>query len=49
MEAEHYLKKELYQRLKDDSQLFDWIEQGSLDGLWYWESPVIPFGFDAEA
>jgi len=37
MEAEHYLKKELYQRLKDDSQLFDWIEQGSLDGLWYWD------------
>ena len=34
---EHYLKTELYQRLKDDPEVFDWIEKGSLDGIWYWD------------
>lgn len=35
-ENENYLKKELYNRLKKDSTFFDFIQEGSLDGLWYW-------------
>ncbi len=33
---ENYLKKELYQLIKTDSTLFDFIQEGSLDGMWYW-------------
>lgn len=33
---EHYLKKELYQLIKTDSTLFNFIQEGSLDGMWYW-------------
>jgi len=33
----HYLKKELVERSKADSQIFEWLEEGSLDGLWYWD------------
>ncbi len=31
------LRKELYQRVQQDSTLFDFLQQGSLDGLWYWD------------
>ncbi len=34
---EHYLKKELYELLKSDERIFDFIQEGSLDGLWYWD------------
>lgn len=36
-EEEHYLKKELYGRIKADSIIFDFIQEGSLDGIWYWD------------
>ena len=34
---EHYLKEELYELIKTDDQIFDFIQKGSLDGLWYWD------------
>lgn len=37
MEKEHYLKKELYSLIKTDSKIFDFLEQGALDGIWYWD------------
>jgi len=36
-EKEHYLKSELYSLLRKESTLFDFIEGGSLDGVWYWD------------
>jgi len=33
---EHYLKKELNQLLQENTDIFDFIEEASLDGLWYW-------------
>jgi diguanylate cyclase (GGDEF)-like protein/PAS domain S-box-containing protein len=33
---EHYLKSELYELVKSDSTLFNFIQENSLDGLWYW-------------
>lgn len=33
----HYLKRELYNLIKKDEQIFDFIQEGSLDGLWYWD------------
>jgi PAS domain S-box-containing protein len=34
---DHYLKKELYDLIKSDDSIFDFIQQSSLDGLWYWD------------
>ncbi|MCI5211914.1 MAG: PAS domain S-box protein, partial [Candidatus Electrothrix sp. ATG2] len=34
---DHYLKKELYSLIKKDSSIFDFLQDGSLDGLWYWD------------
>lgn len=34
---EHYLKQELYELVKSDSKIFDFIQKGSLDGMWYWD------------
>jgi len=34
---EHYLKNELYSLVKSDSSIFDFLQEGSLDGLWYWD------------
>ncbi len=34
---DHYLKKELYKLIKKDKRIFDFIQEGSLDGLWYWD------------
>jgi PAS domain S-box-containing protein len=34
--SEHYLKNELYELIKTDSRVFDFIQEGSLDGMWYW-------------
>ncbi len=37
MDTENYLKKELYELMKKDSFIFEFIQNGSLDGLWYWD------------
>ncbi len=34
---QHYLKKELYELIKTDESIFDFIQEASLDGLWYWD------------
>lgn len=36
MKAE-YLKKELYERIKRDDAIFEFLQAGSLDGIWYWD------------
>lgn len=33
----HYLKTELYEKNRQSDELFDFIQQTSLDGLWYWD------------
>jgi len=33
----NYLKTELYDLLKKDSKVFDFIQEAALDGLWYWD------------
>lgn len=33
----HYLERELYQRVGVDHDLFDFLQEGSLDGIWYWD------------
>jgi PAS domain S-box-containing protein len=34
---EHYLKQELYHLIQSDASIFDFLHQGSLDGIWYWD------------
>ncbi len=34
---ENYLKKELYDLTKNDTKIFEFIQSGSLDGIWYWD------------
>ncbi len=34
---ENYLKKELYDLIQSDHQIFDFLQSGSLDGVWYWD------------
>ncbi len=34
---ENYLKKELYERIKKDDNIFEFIQEAALDGLWYWD------------
>ncbi|MEM9189310.1 MAG: PAS domain-containing protein [Myxococcota bacterium] len=38
---EHYLKRELYTLVQERSEVFEFLQAGSLDGIWYWdmESP----------
>lgn len=36
-EQEHYLKKELFELVKKDDSIFHFIQEGSLDGMWYWD------------
>lgn len=33
----NYLKKELYELMKEDFSVFDFIQTMALDGLWYWD------------
>jgi len=33
----NYLKKELYDLIKVDSSIFQFLQKGSLDGIWYWD------------
>ena len=37
MTDNHYLKKELYDLVKTDNTIFDFIQDSSLDGIWYWD------------
>ncbi|MDX1755408.1 MAG: ATP-binding protein [Marinobacter sp.] len=37
MNDDHYLKRELNALLKADDRIFEFIQSGSLDGLWYWD------------
>ena len=34
---EHYLKKELYALVRSDPAIFEFLQAGSLDGIWYWD------------
>lgn len=34
---ENYLKKELYELIKKDDLIFDFIQEAGLDGLWFWD------------
>lgn len=34
---DNYLKQELYSLIREDSRIFDFIQSGSLDGVWYWD------------
>ena len=34
---ESYLKKEIYKIVKEDCSIFEFIQSGSLDGIWYWD------------
>lgn len=34
---ENYLKKELYDLISWDESIFEFIQSGSLDGIWYWD------------
>jgi len=33
----HYLQLELYKNIRNDLDLFDFIQNTALDGLWYWD------------
>ena len=37
MTQENYLKSELYAAMRTDTRFFDFLEQASLDGIWYWD------------
>lgn len=34
---DHYLKEELYHLVRGDPTIFDFLQNGSLDGIWYWD------------
>ncbi|MEM6690638.1 MAG: PAS domain-containing protein, partial [Planctomycetota bacterium] len=34
---EHYLKQELYALIQSGPEIFDFLQNGSLDGIWYWD------------
>ncbi len=34
---ENYLKRELYERFRRDDALVEFLQSGSLDGLWFWD------------
>jgi PAS domain S-box-containing protein len=34
---EHYLERELYELIQKDRSIFEFLQQGSLDGIWYWD------------
>ncbi len=36
-EKENYLKEELFQLIQTDKTVFNFIQESSLDGLWYWD------------
>jgi diguanylate cyclase (GGDEF)-like protein/PAS domain S-box-containing protein len=34
---DHYLKTELYSLIRKDSRIFDFLQTGGFDGMWYWD------------
>ncbi len=36
-QEEHYLKTELYELVRSDPAIFEFLQAGSLDGIWYWD------------
>ena len=36
-EDEHYLRSELYELVRKDPAIFEFLRAGSLDGIWYWD------------
>ena len=34
---DHYLRDELYKLVREDVGIFDFLQEGTLDGLWYWD------------
>lgn len=37
MYKRHYLEQELYTRALESPEIFDFLQQGAMDGLWYWD------------
>lgn len=37
MEDMNYLKKEIYDLVKTDDLIFEFLQDGALDGIWYWD------------
>ena len=37
MQNQHYLKNELYELIKNDDAIFEFLQFASLDGMWYWD------------
>jgi diguanylate cyclase (GGDEF)-like protein/PAS domain S-box-containing protein len=35
--TKNYLKEELYQKIQEETTIFDFIQNGALDGVWYWD------------
>jgi PAS domain S-box-containing protein len=33
----HYLREELFELMRTDTRIFEFLETGSLDGTWYWD------------
>ncbi|MFN3201652.1 MAG: sensor histidine kinase [Bradymonadia bacterium] len=38
MSDPHYLKTELYARLQADPTIFNFLKEGTLDGIWFWDA-----------
>lgn len=36
-EDPHYLHAELYELIQHDSSVFDFLQEATLDGIWYWD------------
>ena len=36
-QEEHYLKEEIYKLVRSDPAIFEFLQAGSLDGIWYWD------------
>jgi PAS domain-containing protein len=34
---DHYLQRELYALVKSDESILDFLQQGSLDRIWFWD------------
>lgn len=37
LRSTNYLRAELYQLIKSDESIFEFLQEGSLDGIWYWD------------
>lgn len=36
-EDSHYLRTELYELIQNDSSVFNFLQEATLDGVWYWD------------